>query len=57
VCFRAPGAIDDPNYSSPTYPNKAAEDRAKVQQLTTSFKSTYNLKQVFAETAVYCMGD
>jgi hypothetical protein len=52
VCFRAPGAVEDPNNA-----NKAAEDRAKVQQLTTNFKNAYNLKQVFAETAVYCMGD
>lgn len=43
VCFRAPG-------------NSA--DRARVASITASFKSNgYRLKQVFAETAVYCMGD
>jgi hypothetical protein len=43
VCFRAPG-------------NTA--DRNQVASMTTSFKNGgYHLKQVFAETAVYCMGD
>lgn len=42
VCFRAPGN---------------AADRAKVQEITNNFKVNYHLKQVFAETAVYCMGD
>jgi hypothetical protein len=43
VCFRAPG-------------NQA--DRDEVQAMTTRFKGNgYKLKQVFAETAVYCMGD
>jgi hypothetical protein len=43
VCFRAPGN---------------ATDRAQVVTLTNNFKSNgYRLKQVFAETAVYCMGD
>jgi len=43
VCFRAPG-------------NSA--DRAQVDAMTASFKaSNYNMKQVFAEAAVYCMGD
>ncbi len=43
VCFRAPG-------------NTA--DRAQVASMTTSFRTSgYRLKQVFAETAVYCMGD
>ena len=43
VCFREPG-------------NSA--DRNKVDAITASFKSSnYNLKQVFADTAVYCMGD
>jgi hypothetical protein len=42
VCFRAPG-------------NQA--DRDEVQAITTRFKNGYRLKQVFAETAVYCMGD
>jgi hypothetical protein len=43
VCFRAPGN---------------AADRTEVQAITTRFKSNgYRLKQVFAETAVYCMGD
>jgi hypothetical protein len=33
-------------------------DRQKVDQLTTDFMSTfgYRMKNVFAETAVYCMG-
>jgi hypothetical protein len=43
VCFRAPG-------------NNA--DRTQVATMTANFKSNgYRLKQVFAETAVYCMGD
>jgi len=43
VCFRAPG-------------NTA--DRNQVATMTTNFKNNgYHLKQVFAETAVYCMGD
>jgi hypothetical protein len=43
VCFRAPG-------------NSA--DRNQVATMTANFKSNgYRLKQVFAETAVYCMGD
>jgi hypothetical protein len=43
VCFRAPGN---------------AADRARVDSMTASFKANgYRLKQVFAETAVYCMGD
>jgi hypothetical protein len=42
VCFRAPG-------------NSA--DRAKVVQIRNDFQSSnYRLKQVFAETAAYCMG-
>ena len=43
VCFREPG-------------NSA--DRNAVDTITASFKSgNYNLKQVFADTAVYCMGE
>ena len=43
VCFRAPG-------------NNA--DRSQVTQVKNDFKAGgYKLKQVFAETAVYCMGD
>jgi hypothetical protein len=43
VCFRAPGD---------------AADRNQVATMTNSFKTGgYHLKQVFAETAVYCMGD
>ncbi len=43
VCFREPG-------------NSA--DRGKISAITASFKaSNYNLKQVFAEAAVYCMGN
>ena len=50
VCFRAPGAIADPA--------QATADRLKVGQLVTSFKNNgYRLKQVFAETAVHCMGE
>jgi hypothetical protein len=42
VCFRAPG-------------NDA--DRKKVEAITGSFKANnYSMKEVFAETAVYCMG-
>jgi hypothetical protein len=36
-------------------------DRAQVASMVTSFRNSgpngYNLKQVFAESAVYCMGD
>jgi hypothetical protein len=43
VCFRAPG-------------NQG--DRDEVSAMTTRFKANgYRLKQVFAESAVYCMGD
>jgi hypothetical protein len=43
VCLREPGD---------------ASDRAEVQQVKNSFKAGgYRMKQVFAETAVYCMGD
>jgi len=43
VCFRAPGN---------------AMDRARIQTIKGTFKtSNYSLKRVFAETAVYCMGD
>jgi hypothetical protein len=42
VCFREPGD---------------GADRNKVAAITASFKgSNYNLKQVFADTALYCMG-
>jgi hypothetical protein len=42
VCFRAPTDL---------------ADRQKVQSITGVFKAAnYNLKRVFAETAVYCMG-
>lgn len=35
-----------------------AADRAQIDTMTTSFKgNNYNLKQVFAESAVYCMGN
>jgi hypothetical protein len=50
VCFRAPGAVEGAA--------KVTEDHQKIIQLTNSFKSGgYRLKQVFAETAAYCMGD
>jgi hypothetical protein len=43
VCFRAPGN---------------AADLAQVTTMTNNFRNTgYRLKQVFAESAVYCMGD
>lgn len=43
MCFRPPGN---------------STDRAQIDSMVTSFKSSnYNLKQVFAESAVYCMGD
>jgi hypothetical protein len=41
VCFRSPS--DDP-------------DRSQVNLMTTNFKQTYNLKSVFQEAGVYCMG-
>ncbi len=35
-----------------------AADRAEIERVTGLFRGNgYNLKQVFAETAVYCMGD
>ena len=50
VCFRAPGALEN-----------AAEADAevdKVKTLTTSFMTNgYQLKRVFAEVAVHCMGE
>ncbi len=43
VCFRDPSD---------------AQDRAKVQSMIASFKSSgYQLKRVFAEAGTYCMGD
>lgn len=43
VCFR--DAVD-------------GSDRAQIDSMTTSFRSSnYRLKQVFAESAVYCMGN
>ncbi|NVJ49675.1 MAG: hypothetical protein HWE13_11645 [Gammaproteobacteria bacterium] len=43
VCLREPGN---------------AADRAQVETMVNNFaNSTYNLKQVFAESAVYCMGN
>ena len=43
VCFRDPGD---------------AQDRARVHSMIASFKASgYQLKQVFAEAASYCMGD
>jgi hypothetical protein len=43
VCFRAP--VD-------------GADRAQIDAMTSSFKANdYSLKQVFAESAAYCMGD
>jgi len=42
VCLRAPSD---------------AADRAQVAQIKSDFKQGYSLKKVFAETAVYCMGN
>jgi hypothetical protein len=43
VCLRSP--VDD-------------ADRAKVDQITTIFRNdNFNLRRVFAESAVYCMGN
>ncbi|MGD9842015.1 MAG: hypothetical protein AB7F79_07775 [Steroidobacteraceae bacterium] len=43
VCFREPGN---------------SSDRSKVSEIVASFKSSnYSMREVFAETAVYCMGD
>jgi len=43
VCFRVPSD---------------AQDRARVQAMTASFKANgYQLKRVFADAATYCMGD
>ena len=43
VCFRAPAD---------------ATDRARIQVIKSDFKAGgYKMKQVFAETAAYCMGD
>ena len=41
VCLRAP---------------EDATDRSQVDQMVTSFKAGYSMKQTFAEAAVYCMG-
>ncbi|MEM7096990.1 MAG: hypothetical protein AAF541_01935 [Pseudomonadota bacterium] len=37
-------------------PPQDGTDRAQVDAMVSSFKSGYNLRQTFAETAVYCMG-
>lgn len=42
VCLRSPGT---------------SADRNQISSMVTSFKQGYNMKQVFAEAAVYCMGD
>lgn len=43
VCLRSPGD---------------ASDRTQIDLMTASFKvNNYNMKQVFADAAVYCMGD
>ena len=42
VCLRAP---------------ENANDRTAVNQMITSFTSGYNMKQTFADAAVYCMGE
>ncbi len=38
-------------------PPADAADRAEVDRIASAFKTDGNLKQVFAETAVWCMGD
>ncbi|MEW8431605.1 MAG: hypothetical protein G8D61_17920 [gamma proteobacterium symbiont of Ctena orbiculata] len=42
VCLRAP--VD-------------SADRSRISEITESFKTDYNMKRVFAETAVYCAGE
>jgi hypothetical protein len=42
VCYRAP---------------MNASDAAQVTSMITSFQSGYSLRQVFAESAAYCMGN
>jgi hypothetical protein len=42
VCFRAPSD---------------ANDRTQVSTMINTFKSGYSLRQVFADAAVYCMGN
>ncbi len=42
VCLRAP--VD-------------SADRTRIAEITSNFKTDYNMKRVFAETAVYCAGD
>ena len=42
ICLRTPGT---------------SEDRNQISSMVQSFKQSYNMKQVFAEAAVYCMGD
>ncbi|MEJ2609506.1 MAG: hypothetical protein P8179_05305 [Candidatus Thiodiazotropha sp.] len=42
VCLRSPGN---------------AADRSKISEMTNNFKSGYNMKRVFAESAVYCAED
>ena len=40
------------------HPVEDSADRAQIDSMVSSFRSSgYNLKQVFAESAVYCMGD
>ncbi len=34
-----------------------ASDRSQIDAMTNTFRGAYNLKQVFAETAGYCMGN
>lgn len=38
-------------------PPSNSADRSEVGVIVSSFKSDFNLKRVFAQTAVYCMGD
>ena len=50
VCFRAPGALEDAA--------EAGAEVDRVKTLTTSFMTNgYQLKRVFAEVAVHCMGE
>ena len=34
-----------------------AADRLQVTTMTNTFRGAYDLRQVFAESAVYCMGN
>jgi len=48
VCYRAPAVSSLQNPSG---------DGAQIQSMIASFQSGYNLRQVFAQSAAYCMGN